>query len=619
VYSDRQKTKIIATLGDPDETYADGIWDINRKKLDHPTLQEIVNVFFESDVDVIRINLAHIRQQDLKPRLRCIKDAILRAESKYGRKIGVLADLPGPKIRFSSNESWLLPTEKLYVAFDEREEELVSAPKGAYVPPPPPREATACILLDEESFFKAEPNETKAIVEAAHEMVKRWKSDQSGEGVLAFVGDNDATLQVVAAKACMLTCKVIAAQREDRIVAGRQGFTIRGIPKRISTFTKQDKDRLSTLLEVDFAGYPDTQRVFSHVGISFCQTREDARRVLYHVCEWIGKRKGGDLADRLQEAPLLIAKIETKDGVENLSDILDFADGAMVARGDLALDLKTSELPRKSKDIIVQCNLRGKPVIMATEMLESMIANIECSRPDASDVFNAVVDGADALLLSRETSCGRYPAQAIRKMREIAVQAEDYLEGLESEDAHIQACFNKLDELEKGVEGWRQHYRAVASQYTKLFFNGEISELERQFVEKLCRIKDERLGKQDSTDRVSNAACVMAADEAVRAIVAPTTSGRTARMLARFRPRVWIHAQPHGEYVGRKLATDWGVMVGQIIPVKTGGDDPSSLITASRNAIGQEERLIGETVIFTCGTPLGQIGTTNLIQRWDPA
>lgn len=657
---DRQKTKIIATLGDPKlkrlnkktgklkvvSTYENGLYDFNQKVLKKPSLKDIVHLFFKHDVDVIRINLAHIRIEDLPAKFREIKEAILDAEKRWGRTIGVLADLPGPKIRFNKSD-WLIPRNILRVSFDEIKDEVTLAPKRDNPRAnKAPLESRAQINLDEKAFAveaRAAVDEMLEAVRARLKEINKLKEIGGGsdQKLLAFIGDNDCTLEVVNIEGREIICKVVSVRDESRVAGGSKGFTIRGIPKSISAFTPQDQAKLSALLRLDFensATDTPSDRILSHIGISFCQSRDDARKVLQHVVECLKpllRLPGDKLGDYLVEAPLLIAKIETEEGVKNLNEILDIADGAMIARGDLAVEIETTDVPRKSKEIINKCNLRGKPVIMATQMLGSMKETIECARPEATDVFDAVVDNVDALMLSGETSSGKYPAHAIEKMRALAKSAESYINDKASEgavfvdDTLIQKHFRQLEQIRNRVERWQDRWIKIAQEYSEQSAEEEITHEESLFVDELVRLKNQRLRRQHATDRITHAACLMSIDAGAdpryaqcAAIVAPTTSGRTARMLARFRPRVWILAQPHNKLTARKLALDRGVIAIDILPVQKGEKEVDRLIKESREAFERRYNdLIGmnkdATIIFTCGSPLGEVGTTNMIHRWD--
>jgi pyruvate kinase len=627
---DTQKTKIIATLGDPTPskkgrfgTYVNGICDLDQRQIPSPTLQQVVDLFFHHGADVLRINLAHIEYKDLDVRFREIKKAILLAEKAYKRRIGVLVDLPGPKIRFHSDD-WIVPTELLRLSFRTIKEELTFKPDDPKAEVASPKQSVAQINLDAKAFYKASAATANRIVSEIEESLTNRPADNP---LLAFIGDNDCTLRVIKAdiKNCAITCEIISIKNGNRLVGKNKGFTIRGISKPIGAFTEQDQKKLNRLLKIDYESYPEIEtegnetpnkeRIISHIGISFCQKMEDVRQVAHYIVKHLKSNPrllNHKLEDVLAEMPLLIAKIETEEGAVNVPKILDIADGVMIARGDLALEIETARLPEESKRIIDTCNLRGKPVIMATQMLESMKTNIECSRPEATDVFDAVVDGADALLLSGETSSGQFPGQAILKMRDLSCRAEKFLSAARTEDHRIEEYVHKLQESKQRVADWKDRWKQINCEYEQLAKNGHILPEIAEFVKELSEIKNSRLAGQNSTDRVSYAACIMSVEE-TKGIIAPTTSGRTARMLARFRGVVWIYAQPHSQLVARKLAANRGVKVNKIIPPQK---DLDVLMEISKQALGTE--LSENVFIFTCGTPLGIVGTTNLIQRWDP-
>lgn len=633
---ERQKTKIIATLGNPEEspedpeqknTYVNGLYDINQKELQSPTLQDIVNLFFQHGVDVIRINLAHFPKDVLRRRFLAIKRAILSAENEYQRKVGVLADLPGPKIRFNSS-FWLIPKETLWVSFDKIEETLTYQyrDEAQKKENEPPVESRAQINLDEKAFAAAAPDAVEVMLEEIEAILDKIKDDARRK-LLSFIGDNDCTLEVLDVDGHSLKCQVISTKNGARLVGSKKGFTIRGISKKICAFTQQDEDKLSALLAADHEKKDGecVDKIISHIGISFCQCREDARKVLHHIVTEDRKRKlnaetplteKSELSKCLMDTPQLIAKIETEEGIKNIDEILDFTDGAMIARGDLALEIETIDLPQRSKEIIYKCNVRGKPVIMATQMLESMKTNIECARTEATDVFCAVFDNVDALMLSGETSTGKYPAHVIEKAKALATRAEKYIGKTFKEDIQMQDYFQTLERIKKRAKKWQGRWLQIDGDYSKEEADGNIKREEQTLIHILALIKTSRLRQQVSTDRISHAACMMSADPVVEAIVAPTTSGRTARMLARFRPRVWIYAQPHSDFTGRKLNIDRGVWVMRQLPVEANSTHVDKLIEDSKR-IFRADGPWGCAAIFTCGTPLGRVGSTNLIQRWD--
>lgn len=251
----------------------------------------------------------------------------------------------------------------------------------------------------------------------------------------------------------------------------------------------------------------------------------------------------------------LIAKIESRAGVNNLNDIIDASDGIMVARGDLGVEVPFEELPGIQKKMINTCRIRGKRSITATEMLESMIKQPRPTRAEISDVANAVYDGSSAIMLSGETAAGAYPVEAVKAMARIAAQAESNTEYI----AHI-------DENE---------YRI-----TRL------------------------------SEALSHSACTLAHDIGAKVIVVCTRTGGTARTVSRFRPMIDIIGMTTDERAYRKLALSWGV-----IPVMSEEFYSVDVLFhyAKRAAIDTGLVKKGDTIVLTGGTPNGKSGNSNLI------
>ena len=198
----------------------------------------------------------------------------------------------------------------------------------------------------------------------------------------------------------------------------------------------------------------------------------------------------------------IISKIENQEGVDNLDEILQVSDGLMVARGDLGVEIPTEEMPIVQKEMIKKCNELGKPVITATQMLDSMIRNPRPTRAEVTDVANAIYDGTDAIMLSGETAAGKYPVEAVKTMATIAKRAEETMK-------------NKRDMINKS---------------------------------------------KNVTDAISYATCTTAMDLEARAILSSTSSGHTARMVSKFRPDCTIIATTSNESVRRQLSLTWGVL-----------------------------------------------------------
>ncbi len=252
----------------------------------------------------------------------------------------------------------------------------------------------------------------------------------------------------------------------------------------------------------------------------------------------------------------IIAKIENQHGVDNIDEICQACDGIMIGRGDMGVEIPFEELPQIQKHLITKCRLLGKRVITATEMLESMIHNPRPTRAEISDVANAVYDGTSAIMLSGETAMGKYPVLAVQTMAKIAEYTE-----------------NSID-------------------YGKKFFSTEF-----------------QIG--NSVDAVSHATCSMAIDLKAKAIVVCSLSGRTARMVSRFRPPVDIIALTVDPKSVRKLSLSWGVtpILSEEVPT-TDVLFYSALKTAKKTFNLQK----GDQIVITGGMINGKSGNTNLIK-----
>ena len=253
----------------------------------------------------------------------------------------------------------------------------------------------------------------------------------------------------------------------------------------------------------------------------------------------------------------IIAKIENQEGVDNIDEILEAADGIMVARGDLGVEIPAAKVPILQKQIIRKGLQAGKPVITATQMLDSMMRNPRPTRAEVSDVANAVFDGTSCVMLSGETAGGKYPLEALTAMVSI------------------------VEEAEQSINYWRQFQKH--------------------------RITPE----PNINDAITHTCCLTAKDLEAKAILAATNSGRTARMICRFRPACPVAALTMHEKVRRQLAICWGV-----IPFLTGEVTSTDRIFSLSAEVALKERLVqnGDTVVITAGVPLGKSGSTNLIK-----
>ncbi|MDR0532007.1 MAG: pyruvate kinase [Oscillospiraceae bacterium] len=252
----------------------------------------------------------------------------------------------------------------------------------------------------------------------------------------------------------------------------------------------------------------------------------------------------------------VIAKIENAEGVNNIDEILDAADGIMVARGDLGVEVPLEQVPALQKLLIKKAYQAGKQVITATQMLESMIHHPRPTRAEATDVANAIYDGTSAIMLSGETAMGSYPVEAVAMMDRIARRTEADID-----------------------------YKKRFGEYTGHHYN--------------------------VTDAISHATCAAAHDLDARAIVTVTLSGTTARMISRYRPAVGILACTASARVARQLNLSWGVA-----PFVIGMESSSDALFTRAVELLQSHGMLceGDLVVITAGVPLGMSGTTNMLR-----
>ena len=283
------------------------------------------------------------------------------------------------------------------------------------------------------------------------------------------------------------------------------------------------------------------------VGLSYVRNADDMLRVRAHL-----QKAGKNLQ--------LVAKIEIQQAVDNLVEILDESDAIMVARGDLGVELPFERVPSVQKQIIRMANEAGKPVITATQMLESMIEQPSPTRAEATDVYNAVRDGTDAIMLSGETSVGKFPFRAVNAMTRIAKRAESYLE------------YPMLAE----------RHRAAAKK-----------------------------GGLAVDNAIADGAVVAASSLQAKAIVAFTESGSTAGRVAAFRPSVPLFALTPDFTGGAKLALRWGVIP---VVVKQFTQLQDMFHAGSRLVLETSIAREGDVIVVVVGLPIGVAGTTNLLR-----
>ncbi|MFF2483297.1 pyruvate kinase [Paenibacillus sp. NPDC058071] len=351
-------------------------------------------------------------------------------------------------------------------------------------------------------------------------------------GNTILLDDGLIELEVESSEGTEIVCRII----NGGIIKPRKGVNLPGIRTTLPGVTERD------IRHIHFG----IEQGIDIIAPSFVRRAEDILQIRELLQE--------NGAEHIQ----IISKIENEEGVENLDAIIEASDGIMVARGDLGVEIPIEEVPMIQREMIAKCNRAGKPVIVATHMLDSMQVNPRPSRAEVSDVANAVLQGTDAIMLSGETAAGKYPVQSVATMASIAEKAESMLD------------------------------------YADVF---------RQ------RRQEQTAG---ITEVISEAVVSASLELSAAAIVTPTASGFTPRMVSKYRPKSPIIAVASNDKVLSRLALIWGV-----IPVR-GENKPESTDDIFRTALqdGGKTGLLkqGDYVVITAGTPSGKAGATNLIK-----
>lgn len=323
-------------------------------------------------------------------------------------------------------------------------------------------------------------------------------------------------------------------------LSSRKGVTAPTAKLSLSAITDKDRE------DVEFALKKNTD----YLAMSFVRHEEDIRELRWLIRHLVGTN-----------APAIISKIEKHEALENIEAIIESSDGVMVARGDLGVETPAEEVPVHQKRIIRLCNASSKPVITATQMLSSMVDNPRPTRAEASDVYNAIMDGTDAVMLSNETAVGKFPVAAVEMMTSIALIAEQNLLG------------------ERGDE--RQIYKPNAE------------------------------GREVISDAISQATTQIAEVLHCKAIVTSTLTGYTARQVAKERPRIPIICVTPSEITYRRMALVWGV-IPMMTPRFNTIDEMIGIVVRTANDSGFVER--GDSLVIIAGVPFGIGGQTNFLK-----
>ena len=441
-------------------------------------------------VNVARLNFSHGTHEQHATHIKTVR----AIAERLGVSVGILQDLQGPKIRVGR------------------------------LPAPIQLEAGARVTL---YAADDEPPDTKGQVIPV-DFRQLFESVQTGERLL--LDDGRLTLEVDSVSGRTLNGHVVVGG----LLTSHKGINLPGVQLRISGYTKKDEDDLAFGIAHDVDA----------VAVSFVRTAEDVKQ----VCNAMERFSQG------KPLPLLIAKLERPEALENLDEILNCVEGVMVARGDLGVEVPPERVPVLQKHIIQKANDRAKLVITATQMLESMIQNPLPTRAEASDVANAIFDGTDAVMLSAETASGQYPLEVVQMMDRIVCEAETHF-------------------LEWGTEQGR-----IAG-----------------------------LGESDAAS-MARASHELARDRDVAAVSVFTMTGSTAWLMSKVRPAKRILAFTPEATTYRKMSFLWGISP-QLVPFVNTLEEMIQQVDSAIMKSGIEP---GQQVVLVCGFPVGAMRPPNM-------
>ncbi|MBL6957506.1 MAG: pyruvate kinase [Rhodospirillales bacterium] len=463
----RRNAKIIATLGPSSSD------------------KERIAQLFRAGADVFRLNFSHGTHDDHRQRLQTIREL----EAEFGRPIGVLMDLQGPKLRVGT--------------FEDGSVQL---------------KAGNPFRLD---LAEVQGNDVSATLPHA-EIFAALKPEMD-----ILLDDGKIRLKVVRCGLDYAETMVMTGGK----LSNHKGVNVPSAILELSPLT--DKDRKDLTFGLDLG--------VDWVALSFVQRPED----MAEMRKIVGGRAG------------VLAKLEKPSAIDYLEEIIELSDAVMVARGDLGVELPPEDVPAVQKQIVAACRQAGKPVVVATQMLESMITAPTPTRAEASDVATAVYDGADAVMLSAETAAGDYPIEAVSIMERIINRVE-------------------VD----------PSYRTIMN-------------------------ASQREPEATSADAISAAARQVAHTISAAAVVTFSTTGSTTLRAARERPVVPILGLTSRPATARRLALAWGVHSVQTKEIKTFADMVKMAIDA---AVKEEFATRGSQIVVTAGVPFGTPGATNILR-----
>ncbi|MDR0847263.1 MAG: pyruvate kinase [Lactobacillales bacterium] len=453
----------------------------------------------EAGANVFRFNFSHGEHADQGARMQQVRDA----EKITNKRVGLLLDTKGPEIRTTVQDT----TEEEfgragYIEFNKGDITRISM----------------------DSELEGKKDKIAVTYPGLYDDV------QIGGHILF----DDGLIDMQIIEKDEANRELVVEVQNNGMLGSRKGVNAPGVSISLPGITEKDEADIRFGL---------TQNI-NYIAASFVRKAQDVLDIR-EILEEEG-----------QTGVQIISKIESEEGIDNIDEIIAASDGIMVARGDMGVEIPPQKVPLVQKDIIHRCNQVGKPVITATQMLETMQVNPRPTRAEASDVANAVFDGSDATMLSGETANGKYPVESLAMMASIDVDAENQLQELGTNHIH-------------------------------------------------------EFDKTDVTEAIGRAVAKAAINLGIKTIVAVTESGYTAKMISKYRPTADILAITFDEFTCRSLTINWGVH--PIVSEKvTTTDEMFELATQKAVETGLAEE--GDLILITAGVPVGERGTTNIMK-----
>jgi len=454
---------------------------------------EVLEKMIRAGMNVARLNFSHGSHDDHASLIATIREVA----DRVGEPIALLQDLQGPKIRVGD-----LPLEGVM------------------------------LVKDAEVVFSTDHSAALPKISVSHAGLH--KDVKPGDAILLDDGLLDVRVKEV--NGTDIVCVVVTGG----LLTSHKGFNLPTASLSIPAITDKDKDDLK---------FGVSQHV-DWVALSFVRTAEDVRELRAFIAQY-----EKELGIVPEHPILIIAKIEKHEALKNMDEIIEAVDGIMVARGDLGVETPAEHVPTAQKELIARCLDAAKPVIVATQMLDSMIRNPRPTRAEVSDVANAVYDGTDAVMLSGESASGKYPIETVETMARIVSEAEVSTREGVGPHAHVQ---------------YPKNVRTA----------------------------------------ISEAAAILAKDVEAKELLVASFTGAMGRVVSRHRPELLLAVATHSDRVRRQLNLSWGVRP-FVIPLCE-----TTLQIAERSfdvMKGRGDVATGDKVVFVSGTPVGISGTGNTI------